>query len=760
MNKLTAIPNLIGLVRNPFLLTLALEALPKVVEGKTDLSKLRVTRVELYDTFAEHWLGVNKRRLQDLKLKDEKLEALEDLLTDGFEQIGIDFQKKLAEAIFREQEGKPVVEYSQRRDKLTWKKEFFSTAADIILLREASLLGRAGNQYRFIHRSMLEYFFSCAVWDTTRSDDEFAPHIYLNSAGDTLTIADHPLSIRNLVSEPSILLFLVERVQTQPSFKQHLLALVDLSKSEAQASRAAANAITILVRAGVRFNGADLKRIRIPGADVTGGQFDCAQLQDSNLTGANLSKAWIRQANFNKAQMEGVRFGELPYLSEDWPICSCALSPDGKTFATGLNDGDISIYDTATWTKTRTFQGHELYIRGLCFSPSGSHLLSGSHDGTARLWNCDTGSTEYILEDHESTVQAVAYSPCGKQVASAGEDGTVRLWDAATGAILFVLEGHSNWVVGIAYSPNGNNIVSCGDDGTVRMFDTHNGQHLLSSKKTGMRYRRVAYSPDGQRIVVGSEKGPLQLWRTGGMDLEIEWDGHTSDVCSVQFSPDNQWILSSCADCIVKVWDARTSSLISIFTGHYSFVSGAINLPSTMYVVSTSFDKTVRFWEVILNATGFSADDFLGNREIAAYSSDGRFLVSEGHNNMIQQYDADTGEPGLVLRLEESYVRSAAYSPTGLQIATGGSEGKVTLWNTQSGAVERVLLGHSEAVCMLAYSPCGQWIASGGDDQTLRVWDAYSGTLAHKFTERVGVTSLAFSANGLDLAVGDESNID
>ena len=70
MNKSTTIPHLMELARNPFLLTLALEALPIVVEGKPDISKLRITSVELYDTFVEHWLSVNKRRLQDQKLSE------------------------------------------------------------------------------------------------------------------------------------------------------------------------------------------------------------------------------------------------------------------------------------------------------------------------------------------------------------------------------------------------------------------------------------------------------------------------------------------------------------------------------------------------------------------------------------------------------------------------------------------------------------------------------------------------------------------
>jgi len=51
MGRLMAIPNLMDLVKNPFLLTLSLEALPSVVQSQTALSRIRITRVELFDTF-------------------------------------------------------------------------------------------------------------------------------------------------------------------------------------------------------------------------------------------------------------------------------------------------------------------------------------------------------------------------------------------------------------------------------------------------------------------------------------------------------------------------------------------------------------------------------------------------------------------------------------------------------------------------------------------------------------------------------------
>ncbi|KAF9337050.1 hypothetical protein BGZ91_009668 [Linnemannia elongata] len=320
IDKLTTIPNLLDLVKNPFLLTLCLEALPNVVKEKSDLLMLRVTRVQLYDNFVEHWLGVNKRRLERQKLSDGARDVYDDLNEEGFEMKGLKFQRKLAAAIFTYQEGKPVVEYIHRRDKKTpWKAKFFGPEPKKTLLRDASLLSRAGAQYRFVHRSVLEYFYSCMICPSVNKQDEFDPQVHFDSTFTKVSISNHPLS-RILVAEPSIVHFLSERVPMNLNFKQHLRDIIELSKTNDQASQAAANAITILVKAGVLFNGADLRGIRIPGANLTDGQFDSAQLQCSDLTKVNFANSWIRKVDFSNARMEGVRFEELPYLVLDREI--------------------------------------------------------------------------------------------------------------------------------------------------------------------------------------------------------------------------------------------------------------------------------------------------------------------------------------------------------------------------------------------------------------------------------------------------------
>ncbi|KAF9132614.1 hypothetical protein BGW39_011710 [Mortierella sp. 14UC] len=377
MDKLTTIPNLLDLVKNPFLLTLCLEALPRVVQGKSNLSKLRVTRVQLYDIFVVHWLGVNKRRMRDQKLTAVDQRMFDALKEDGFEENGFDFQRELAAAMFLHQDGRPIVDYTPRQDKISWKAAFFESESRKVLLRTASLLSRVGNQYRFVRRSVLEFFYSCTICPPPASD-ELSPQASFNFAHSISTVGDHPLSRRSLAAEPSIIQFLAERVLTNPEFKDHLRAVIEQSKSDEQiSSQASANAITILVRAGVHFNGADLQGIRIPGADLSGGQFHSTQMQGADLVGVTFAKSWIRHADFSHAQMKGVQFGELPCLQEVKPAKSCAFSLDGRVFVVGLDNGEINMYETTTWATTRRFKGHLFDVLDLAFSPTGDRLLSG-----------------------------------------------------------------------------------------------------------------------------------------------------------------------------------------------------------------------------------------------------------------------------------------------------------------------------------------------------------------------------------------------
>ncbi|KAG0287727.1 hypothetical protein BGZ96_008380 [Linnemannia gamsii] len=308
MDKLTTIPNLLDLVRNPFLLTLSLEALPRLTEGENDFSTIKITRVQLYDTFVRHWLAVNSRRLQRSVLSGEDRGVLDQLLDAGFVSMGIEYSATLAAAVFEHQDGNPVVQYVHIKDKSSWRAEFFRPDPEVRMLRDSSPIARTGNLYRFIHRSMLEYFFSLTIFGPSVLGDNngyASQHARCITESQLLDI-NGPLFKRNLLSESSVIQFLCERVKQHPDFQKQLLSVIEQSKSNPTVTTAAANAITILVRGEVRFNSADLRGIRIPCADLSDGQFDSAQFQGADLTGVTFSRGWLRQAAFSDALVDGV----------------------------------------------------------------------------------------------------------------------------------------------------------------------------------------------------------------------------------------------------------------------------------------------------------------------------------------------------------------------------------------------------------------------------------------------------------------------
>ncbi|CAO3563693.1 unnamed protein product [Mortierella alpina] len=747
MSMLRSIPNMMDLVKNPFLLSLALRSLPLVVEGAADLSKVKVTRLTLYNAFTDQWLENNKCRLENMTLSAEARDALQELLEEGFASSAIDFLKELAAAIFKEQNGNPVVQYTPRSDNGTWKCRFFGPKSDTVLLRESSPLSRAGTQHRFMHRSLLEYFYARCIYEVT------ATGALMSESGSNL--ATHPLSQTNLVKELSIIDFLAEHVQTDPKFEQNLHQIVDMSKSDGDASQAAANAITILVRAGTTFNGADLRGIQIRGADLSGGQFDSAQLQGANLRDTNLGRIWLRQADLSDTQMAGAQFGEWPFLVQEDEVLSCAYAPDGKTFAAGLANGTISMYTTTTWTKTRTLSGHTSKVRSVVFSPDGQQIASGSEDMTIRLWDAHSGALAVILNGHAKSVYSIVFSPNGQQIASTSGDFTVRLWDARSGAPGVILSSFPFSARSVVFSPNGQQMASVSQNRVVRVWDARSGALGVTLIGHTSTVTSVVFSPDGQQIASGSHDKTVRLWDAQSGSPGAILSGHTSYVESVVFSPNGLQIASSSSDKTVRLWDAQSGSPDAILSGHTSYVESVVFSPNGLQIASSSSDKTVRIWDARSGAAAVVLGGHTGFVSSVEFSLSGQQIVSGSWDKTVRIWDAQSGALGLTLSGHDSYVWSAVFSPNGQQIASGSEDCTVRLWDTQSEAPGVILSGHTKAVHSGVFSPDGQQIASGSHDKTVRLWNAQSGASDVILSGHAdAVSNVVFSPNGQQIASG------
>ncbi|KAF9910691.1 WD_REPEATS_REGION domain-containing protein [Linnemannia zychae] len=755
MDRLTAIPNLMDLVKNPFLLSLCLEALPSIVQDKMDLSRLRVTRVQLYDKFVLHWLENNRSRIEDQGLDKETRLAFNNLVEAGFAKYAVEFQVNLAAAIFREQEGRPVVDYIHKKDKNSWKAEFFSPDPEIILLREASVLCRVGTQHRFLHRSMLEYFLSRRVWGPVGHADEFAPQGPSNPSDLTSPISDHPLSQGSIVIEHSIIQFLAERVQLDLNFKKQLENIIELSKTDENAAVAAANAITILVKAGVRFNGEDLRGIRIPGADLSGGQFDSALLQEADLTGVNFTRSWIRQANFTGAMMEDVQFGEPCYRAPTRRM--------GKRLLL-VSMMALSGFSIPTLGKRLTSIGPiPKKVSDLKYSPCSNKLLSIGDDRTLHLRNCETKKEECDV-DLPGAISTVAFSPSGNHFSLACMNGVVLQYSTQTGIRDYIMKGHEDDPYHLSYFLDGQYIILGGSEtGEILRLNVKSGEIEQVVERSVTDLKCVAISPDGVWIALASGKR-LQLLETATGKQGPSWNT-SGKIHTAIFSPDGQSIATACSDMKVTLWGVQTGAFLSDFPGHSSFFAKMAFSPDSLQLASSNLDGSIRIWDVTSGGAGFDSQQSTLGVSKVAYSPDGQSILSSHHDKTLRLYNADSGESRLVLQGIPHDLSSFSFSHDGLQVMTCEDKRTIRVWDikTEECTLKLSDRGNVETV---AFSPRGDYIAAAGCQDIIELLDNRSGAEhciledhdreGGEYSNHDDILCLAFSSDGNEIVSGGQ----
>nr|WP_240972806.1 WD40 repeat domain-containing protein [Nonomuraea sp. FMUSA5-5] len=383
-------------------------------------------------------------------------------------------------------------------------------------------------------------------------------------------------------------------------------------------------------------------------------------------------------------------------------ISDVAYSPDGYTFA-GTDGRVIRLWNIAGQSELRqigrTLTGHTGQVKSLGFSPDGRTLASGSDDGTVRLWNVQAGR----LTDRSMSLNEVAFSPDSRTLA-AFDDLNPHIWDITRPTRPKPLGLFPTWPTDRTPGINGYVAVDAGWRTLATIGDERDGNRSLRLWRLRAPYlterlgpplaprdsfQSVWFSPGGRLMAAVTTDSSVLLWDLADPAHPkgpTVLHGPSEGIPSPAFAPDGR-TLALAVDGVIRLWDVtdparpsgtRTLPDLPDTATSLAFSPDGRTLAGTM-------DRWIKLWNVTDPVRPPQAlagpDDGLG---AVAFSPDGHTLAGAGYDGTVWLWRVlGPGRAelrGRPLHGHTGTVSSVTFSPDGRLLASAGQDQSVQLW--------------------------------------------------------------------------------
>ena len=111
-------------------------------------------------------------------------------------------------------------------------------------------------------------------------------------------------------------------------------------------------------------------------------------------------------------------------------ITTVAVDPTGEWLAFGSSKlGQLLVWEWKSETHVLKQQGHFYDMNVLSYAPDGRTIATGGDDGKVKLWNTSSGFCVKTFSEHTGGITGLRFIQSGLAVVSASLDGTVRAMD-------------------------------------------------------------------------------------------------------------------------------------------------------------------------------------------------------------------------------------------------------------------------------------------------------------------------------------------